>query len=82
MNRLELFGRLSLCVFKGLSLSMRGGFAAIHDQLSLPLGKATLDEILLQRKELETNFEYFASIGFSYTFGSVYSNVVNPRFGR
>ena len=82
INRLELFGHLSLRVFKGLSLSMWGGFTAIHDQLSLPLGKATLDEILLQRKELETNFEYFASIGFSYTFGSVYSNVVNPRFGK
>jgi hypothetical protein len=65
-----------------LSLSISGGFEAIHDQLSLRKGDRTLDEILLNRSELATNFEYRASIGFSYTFGSVYSNVVNPRFGR
>jgi len=81
-NRLELFGTLSLSLFKGFSLSMVGGFSLIHDQLSLPRGGATLDEILLRRKELETNYSYFGSIGFSYTFGSVFSNVVNPRFGR
>lgn len=81
-NRLELFGTLSLSLFKGFSLSMMGGFSSIHDQLSLPRGGATLDEILLRRKELATYYSYFGSIGLSYTFGSVFSNVVNPRFGR
>jgi len=80
--RLELYSHLSLRLTKGLSLSISGGFEAIHDQLSLRKGDRTLDEILLNRSELATNFEYRASIGFSYTFGSVYSNVVNPRFGR
>ena len=28
-----------------------------------------------------TDFNYSLSVGFSYSFGSVYSNVVNPRFG-
>ena len=45
-------------------------------------GGATPEEILLRRKELETNFEYFTSFGFTYTFGSIYNNVVNPRFGN
>ena len=81
-NRLELYGRLSLRVIKGLSLSMGGGFSAIHDQLALRKGERSLDEILLRQSELATDFHYYASIGFSYTFGSVYSNVVNPRFGR
>lgn len=80
--RVELYGHLSLRLTKGLSLSMGGGFEAIHDQLSLRKGDRTLDEILLHRSELATDFKYRASIGFSYTFGSVYSNVVNPRFGR
>jgi len=81
-NRLEIYGHVSFRLFKGLSLRMSGGFATIHDQLSLPGAGASLDEILLQKTELETHFEYHVSIGFSYTFGSVYSNVVNPRFGR
>lgn len=80
--RIEIFTDLSLRIFKGLSLNLFGSFSAIHDQLSLPKGEATVDEVLLRRRELETSFDYFASIGFSYTFGSVYSNVVNPRFGR
>jgi hypothetical protein len=82
LNRLELYGRLSLRLVKGLSLSMSGGFSAIHNQLSLRKGERSLDEILLRQSELATDFDYYASIGFSYTFGSVYSNVVNPRFGR
>ena len=62
--------------------SWAGTYARIHDQLSLPKGGASLDEILLQRKELETDYGYHISLGFNYTFGSVYSNVVNPRFGH
>ena len=80
--RVEIYSDLELRIFKGLSLNLFGAFSAIHDQLSLPKGGATVDEVLLRRRELETHFDYFASIGFSYTFGSVYSNVVNPRFGR
>ncbi len=81
-NRLEIYGHLSLRLIKGLSLNVEGGFSAIHDQIALRKGDRSLDEILLRRSELATDFEYGASVGFSYTFGSVYSNVVNPRFGR
>lgn len=81
-NRLELYGYLSLRLIKGLSLSVSCGYSRIHDQLSLPKSGASVEEILLQRKELETDYGYHISLGFNYTFGSVYSNVVNPRFGR
>lgn len=57
-----------------------GLVSTIHDQLSLPKERATQEEILLRRRELETQYSYFSSIGFRYTFGSIYSNVVNPRF--
>jgi len=30
---------------------------------------------------LRTSYEYWGGFGLSYTFGSVYNNVVNPRFG-
>jgi len=81
-NRVELFSELSLRLFKGVSLRLFGQIARIHDQLSLPKGGAAPEEILLQRRQFETQYSYFASIGLSYTFGSIYNNVVNPRFGN
>lgn len=81
-NRLDLEAGLSVNLFKGFSFDVWGGYSQIHDQLSLPKRGATLEEILLRRKELATNYSYHVSVGLSYTFGSIYSNVVNPRFGR
>jgi hypothetical protein len=80
-NRFEISGELSLRIFKGLSLDVEGRYSAIRDQLNLPVGEATLEEILLRRKELASGYRYSAEIGLSYRFGSVFSNVVNPRFG-
>lgn len=80
-NRLQMEGHLSLRLVRGLSLSVHGNYYRINDQLGLRKGDASLDEILLRRKELATDFDYSLSLGLSYTFGSVYSNVVNPRFG-
>ena len=82
MNRLEWNGFLDIRLFKGLSLDIWGRYDLIHDQLSLPIGEASIDEVLLARKELATAYDYSISVGLRYTFGSVYSNVVNPRFGR
>jgi hypothetical protein len=81
-NRLEFNGSLSVRLLKGLSITVRGNYDSIRDQLNLPREEASLEEILLARKELETAFSYSLSLGVRYTFGSVYSNVVNPRFGR
>ena len=81
-NNLSLNGFLNLRIAKGLSVNFGGGASLIHDQLGLVKGGATTDEVLLRRKELATQFQYFTSFGFSYTFGSIYNNVVNPRFGN
>lgn len=80
-RNLSLYGSLSFRIFKGLSINMGGGVSLIHDQLSLVKGGATTEQILLRRRELETQYSYFTSVGISYTFGSIYNNVVNPRFG-
>ena len=81
-NNLSINGYLDIRIAKGLSVNL-GGFAAIiHDQLGLVKGGATTEEVLLRRKELATQFQYFTSFGFTYTFGSIYNNVVNPRFGN
>jgi hypothetical protein len=80
-KRLVISGELSLRIYKGLSLDLEGRYSAVHNQLSLPLGEATLEEILLRRRELASAYRSSIEIGLSYRFGSVFSNVVNPRFG-
>ena len=80
-NKIEISGELSVRLYKGLSLNIESSYERIRDQLSLPLGEATWEEILLRRKELAKDYEFRISLGFSFTFGSIYSNVVNPRFG-
>lgn len=52
----------------------------IHDQLYLPKGDASLEDILLRRRKLATTYEVGGRIGLSFTFGSIFNNVVNERF--
>ena len=80
-NRVELWSELSVRLFSGLNFNLHGGYSAIHDQLSLPAGGASIEDILLRRKLLEKSYDYHFSVGLSYTFGSTESKVVNPRFG-
>ena len=80
-NRLGLSGDLSLRIFKGLSLTLTGNAYMIHDRLSLAKAGASQEEVLLRRKQLDTQYSYYAYFGLKYSFGSIYSNVVNPRFG-
>ncbi len=81
-NNLSAEGFIELRVAKGLRVSFGGGASLIHDQLGLVKGGATAEEVLLRRRQLATQFDYFTMFGFTYTFGSIYNNVVNPRFGN
>jgi hypothetical protein len=81
-NNLSINGFIDVRIAKGLSVNFGGGASLIHDQLGLVKGGATPEEVLLRRKELETQFQYFTMFGFTFTFGSIYNNVVNPRFGN
>jgi len=79
-NRLDLFGSVNIRFFRGLSFNIFGNVSRIRDQVFLPKGGASDEEILLRRRQLQTGFRYFTSLGFTYTFGSIFNNVVNPRF--
>lgn len=82
LNRLSLFSNLNFRLFKGLSLNMYGRINLIHDQINLPKAGASDEDVLLMQKQLATQYSYWGSIGLSYTFGSIYNNIVNPRFGN
>ena len=79
-HRLDVGGGASLRLFRGLRFNIFGNVARVKDQLNLPAGDLTTEEILLQQTLLGTDFEYRTNISFSYTFGSIFNNVVNPRF--
>jgi hypothetical protein len=81
-NKLVLSGNLSFRLFKGFFLNVNGRYSSVKDQLNLPKEDASFEDILLRIRELATDYRYSLSLGLSYSFGSIYSKVVNPRFGR
>ena len=70
---------LELRLVRGLSLELDGDVARVRDQLYLPGAGLSRDDVLLQQRALATNYEFFTRVGISYTFGSIYNTVVNPR---
>jgi hypothetical protein len=79
-NRLILWNSLNLRVFKGFSVRFSGDLERVHDQIYLPKGGATPEEILVRRSQLATSYSYYLSFGLSYSFGSIHNNIVNTRF--
>lgn len=79
-HRIVASGDLDVRLFRGFSLSFDGSASRINDQLYLRAGKASDEEILLRRRQLATTYRYRFSVGLSYTFGSIFNNVVNTRF--
>lgn len=74
-------GGLDLRLLQGLNLRLDGNYRFVRDQINLPAEDPSSNEVLTQNQELATGFSYFASVGLSYTFGSIYNQVVNARFG-
>jgi hypothetical protein len=81
-RRLEFDGNIEFRVFRGLSVEMGAEASRVHDQIYLPAGEATDEEVLLRQRRLATSYRYEVSVGFSYRFGSIFNNVVNPRWSR
>jgi hypothetical protein len=78
--RLETDGTVNVRLLRGLSLNLSGSASRIHDQLSLPLRDASEEEVLLRIRQLGSSFEYRFNFGLTYSFGSIFNNVINPRF--
>jgi uncharacterized protein DUF481 len=73
-------GSLNVRLFRGLELGVNGSYSWIRDQIALRKGSSDQVDVLLRRRELLTGYDYDVGIGLSYTFGSIFNNVVNPRF--
>jgi hypothetical protein len=81
LNRFSFNADTEFRLTRGLSLRLDGNYQLVHDQLYLKRGTATNEEIIARQQQLKTSYRYFISAGFTYRFGSINNNVVNPRFG-
>jgi hypothetical protein len=79
-NRLVFFGDVEIRLFRGFFLSLNGSSSLIRDQIYLPRRDATDEEILVRQRQLSTDYEWRFRIGLTYSFGSIFNNVVNSRF--
>lgn len=81
-RRASISGGVSWRVVRGLELNMDGYYEVVRDQLNIPAGSLDDEDILIRLRQLQSGYSYFVSFGLSYTFGSIFNNVVNPRFDR
>ena len=83
INRIQFNPSLNVRITRGLSVNMSGNYQIINDQLSLelPTGVDPNDPAsIIAGVQRPTSYSYSFSFGLSYTFGSIYNNIVNPRF--
>jgi hypothetical protein len=82
LYRIQLEGEVNVRLARGLSLAVELATSRIRDQLSIPRRGVTAEEVLLRLRRLRSGYEYDLQIGLTYTFGSIFNTIVNPRFGN
>lgn len=80
--RVQGDGFVSLRITRGLSLTFNGSASRVRNQLSLPLRDATDEEVLLRIRQLQSGYQVRFGFGVTYSFGSIFNNIINPRFGN
>jgi hypothetical protein len=78
--RLTLLPEIQVNLIKGLSINLGGLVSLQRDQINLPKVEASAEDINLRRFALQSSYRLNGFVGFSYRFGSIYNNVINPRF--
>ena len=68
-------------LFKGFSFNVYGRVDRIRNLISLRRDPATDTEVLLRLQQQATGYSYDFGFGVSYSFGSIFNSIVNPRFG-
>ena len=69
-------------IVKGLGFNVSCGLNMYRDQLSLKKGLASMEDLLFKQRQIASEYSFNISIGLSFRFGSIFNNVVNPRFSN
>ena len=78
-KRFSLRSDLDIRVFEGLAVRLSGNINLIREQYSLAAGNTSVEDLLLQQRQIATDYRTNFSIGLSYTFGSIYNSIINTR---
>ncbi len=81
-TRVSVSGNFSVRLLRSFSLNGSASYTRIRDQFTLVKGDASVDEVLLRQRQLETGYRYSMSFGISYSFGALSNATVNPRFNN
>jgi hypothetical protein len=81
-TNLSTFSEADVRLFKGFSFNIFGEYSRIRDQINLVKGDASTEDVLLRLRQLSSGYSYFMGFGVSYSFGSIFNTVVNPRFNN
>ena len=82
LYRLQLEGEVNVRLARGLSLASRARLAGSAISCRFPRRGVTAEEVLLRLRRLRSGYDYNLQIGLTYTFGSIFNTIVNPRFGN
>ena len=77
---LTFSGAVNWNIFKGFKFAIGGSYDITHNLIQLSKQGASRDEVLLQQKQLKSQYSYFFGVGISYQFGSKFNNYINPAF--
>jgi hypothetical protein len=78
--RFDMVGQINIQVAKGLFFNVTGNVSLINNQLSISKALLKPEQIILQQRETLSNYSVGFQIGIRYVFGSIYNNIVNPRY--
>lgn len=71
---------ISWNIFKGFNFNVQGNYTIVRDQFFLKMEDVSSEEVLTGQIQLKSAYNFFVYMGISYSFGSIYNNVVNVRF--
>jgi len=77
---LSFSGSVNWNIFKGFKFAIGGSYDITRNLIQLSKQGATRDEVLLQQRQLNSQYNYFFGVGLSYQFGSKFNNYINPAF--
>ena len=81
LNSMGINLSFNIRLIGGLSFYASVSGNIVHDQVYLPKGGATEQEVLIRKRQLKSTFNFYSSGGLNFRFGSKLNNFVNPRIG-
>ncbi|MDZ7765897.1 MAG: hypothetical protein U5K00_16025 [Melioribacteraceae bacterium] len=81
-NRIDFKTKLAFRLTGAFFFNVYLQASYVNDQLYIPLEEVSFEDVLLNQIKLSTQYEYRLKLGVSYTFGSIYNTIVNPRFEK